>query len=78
MGKFHETDSFPRYLKKGELFSKQMKYSNDKRVHYNLPTRKIKETSIVQIRNKYTKEIVDFDVSSPLFKYKDTAYLNIG
>ena len=63
MGKFRETASFHRHLKNSELFSKHFKYANGKRTQYNLPTRKIKETSIVQIRNKYTKEIVDFDVS---------------
>jgi hypothetical protein len=66
MGKFHDTASFHRHLKKSELFTKQLKYSNGKRNHYNLPTRKVKETSIVQIRNKFTKEIVDFDVSYAL------------
>jgi hypothetical protein len=64
MGKFRETASFHRHLKSSELFSKPIKYSNGKRTYYNIPTRKVKETSIVQIRNKYTKEIVDFDVST--------------
>ncbi|XP_053385906.1 dipeptidyl peptidase 4-like isoform X1 [Mercenaria mercenaria] len=61
MGRFRETASFHRHLKNSELFSKPIKYANEKRIHYNLTTRKIKETSIVQIRNKYTKEIVDID-----------------
>lgn len=64
MGKFGELATFHRRQNSKDVFARQTKF-HDRGLHVtNNISRTHREPFLVEIRNKYTKEIVDLEVGS--------------